>query len=371
MPAQSGTHPDALTLTVADGSPRPFSSEFTVDQNRLLLRVNLAGNYSNSGSWVKGLYDVYYDGVTGLLGESQVSLASVTAPYGGAASYPAGLDTLYVLPETAGNAIFTGIMSFNPLGPDPRAVANSWDPIWKPATTGGLVDQAYGITDNDFWPRYPGLFQSFNLDAMMQQAVWQRVWPLYPDPSVFFNGPGWEAFLAFGTLKMNVQMLQMSGPAVIPDDGAYEGGLPPYLTGYPIGPPTYKLSNRAVITFIGTANGSYNLLFAEPGSTPLPAAVPIYVAAPGTSVILDASGYRPGMQVAIEKPGAGQINRLELDATWQDYGRFSIQIPKTAKLATYKVKQYRFLISPIGGGAPSYSAWHNIPTAHRSKIIVQ
>jgi hypothetical protein len=245
---------------------------------------------------------------------------------------------------------------------NPEAVRNAADPLYKP-TPYLQIQQNYGIAGNHGWLVDPDT-GAFNLDALRQKAVWNRIGPIAEeDESEFFNNSGhWGKILAYDH-ELSITLIGLRGPSVTPSMGAALGANPPQtppgLEGYPSAPPRLTASPRAWITFVGTGLGY--LSFYPAWSSPQ---VPILPTHPGATVQLNATGFRPRMQVALCADAAGGP-RYELNTVWSDFGKIQFTVPATAATGFYSVRYYRYFVPGSG-----YAAWQVVPAGKQPRILV-
>lgn len=250
----------------------------------------------------------------------------------------------------------TGLLS-------PNVVTWTLDPLYEPGAA-SLIKQQFGITPNPAWPQEEE--NVFNLDAVMQEAVWRRIESsVTSTQKAFFNSDEWEQMLASGVF-LSIMLIGMRGPDLPPGEGALPGETPPPLVGFPSSPPKFAISNEALVTFGGAIQITNSFWFAVPWGSPI---MPVLLAMPGQVIKLTAAGYRPRMQILFKRVNGGGPGHV-LNLRWSGYGQVQFKVPVTAGSGMHSVQKYRFKNGEVLG-VPTYTDWRIIPATHRPLFGVQ
>lgn len=291
------------------------------------------------------------------IGPSRVQLGSLTAAFEphDIGAYMQGFE-IEGTPE-AGMATLRRMLEIDGQA-NPAAVETGGEPFYL---TDPLAP-VYGHMNNHGWLFEPGS-KAFNLDAILQDAVWERVQDEYQGSQKnFFSGPKWKEIRFAAGVDLYITLIAVRGPGIEPADGVTPPGTPPNLGGdYPRFPPKFAKSSSAKIGFVG-GGGTHFLPQWAPNVQ-----VPIYTVKQGHTVQLPMSGYLPGMQVALCAEDLQE--RYEIPVDWSDFGKVDVTVPQGATPnAFYRIKYYRHQIE--GPNGPTYTNWQSIPANRRPRIHV-
>lgn len=243
------------------------------------------------------------------------------------------------------------------------AVIGRFDPLYSPPPLESRIVQQLGAKPHDEW-LYDSDGQGYNLDSILQHAVWKRIEETEGGrASDYFGSDAWSLLRENTTLKLTIKILLTRGPDVNPGEPAGPGNMPP-LSGWTEGsdPLQFEVAEDNEITFIGSPGSTGTLRFG-PGWHGINA---VDVGTPGGGVIAGASGYDRGMQLKLVK-GATEF---VVDVLWVDFGVVGFRIPSGAPLGNYSTKEcrYRDASDPTG---QTFEPWHTIPQGCRLVIAVQ
>jgi hypothetical protein len=118
---------------------------------------------------------------------------------------------------------------------------------------------------------------------------------------------------------------------------------------FPFELPKVTRSGAAHIRFGG--EGYEKLVFGPPD-----AILPIFSVTAGTTFVLTAAGFRPGMQVLLAADGLP--NRYVLSPTWEGYGKIGIPIPLGIQ-GVHVLTHVRY--QHDGPTGPFWGPWRQVP----------
>lgn len=259
-------------------------------------------------------------------------------------------------------------------------VGNFFDPIFNNNPTSSnnqmWVEQYFGETANARWPQANDNNQ-FNLEAMLQTAIWRRVGELYTRPGeteqqaqeAFFNSTAYLEFLQLG-VALRFSAISVRGPAVGP---LPVGGTPEFLVGFPTALPALNISPAGTVSFSGSAGGTtfnvafgFGLVSGNLGSL----TSPYELTFPGMPVTLATEGYEPRMQVRVRKVGTSPSVFITLPVTWSSPGQIDLTLPVGTAPGSYRTNGYRYA-DHQPNGTWTYGTWTGIVAGHRATLVLQ
>ena len=341
-----------------------YSTTYSATETAFMV-LRCTTGMANVGGWYGGVTDAWQDpGVNPDMERVEtpfVSLAGLYDPNAGA-HYPTN-PSIPCRPEDGASYLWDALHDPQTRQESPTAVESLLDPLYLPQTAGAeFVSQQFGLTLNPAWPMSG---ESINLDAVVQEAVWRRIFEsVTVTKKEFFNSDEWANMLVSG-VYLGITLIGLRGPDQPPGAGAAPGQPPPPLKGFPSKPPKFLVSNQALVTFGGAHQVEVNFWFKWKYSGTL---IPLTLAVKGGKVRLPGAGYHPKMQVLFERVNGPGSHVLDLE--WSAYGRVEFTVPLTAASGLHSVTKYRFRRGELGG-VPIYSEWTDIAPANAPVVAVQ
>ena len=219
----------------------------------------------------------------------------------------------------------------------------------------------YEATANHGW-RLDSDGTMFNLDALFQVAVYETVQPSLGGQGLaeFFDDPDTYGKICGQPVRVGVTMVGVRDHAIAApfNPPPVDPTLPSLLqTGHA---PKLAKSNRVFLMHGGTNQ-----------SVPPPLhlmaignQVPIYTVPANHVVVMHASGFTPGMQVAVCAENSSF--RMEASVHWSDFGKVAMTVSGIPS-GFHRIKYYR-RIDPAGNGT-TYTNWQLIPVNLRPRIF--
>lgn len=385
LAAQSGPTPsNPFQLQVSDGTTQVPGSVLVTQQN--FGTIDMACSLSMSGGWYDVVYDCDADPTVAPLMPANSAYGVLLSEFfwgnsvaQGTILAENGLDTLPMRESVVNTALKRALYdNFSELSQS--AVVDTYEGIdnanaqWQSSLGISVVLQHYTGRKNPLM--FSPSANVLHFEAMRQHAMWERVADLVKGLGIvnpgdisqmtaaekdlawrtaFFNHAIYTSLIRSG-LRLRLAAIHVRGHDVNPDPQP-----PAELLGMPTKAPKSRLSSPAVITF-----SEATVPQVEPGGEWMFAATITKIVPPGATLNYRLGGFRPGMQVAIEKTTGG-TERTEISARWGDYGVATITLPTTMSYGNHRIVEVRYQI-PYPNGNFGWTAWQQLTNQPLIKV---